>query len=477
MMDLLLKRRVVRAGGTDLQRAAELPDPTRREFLAAAALSAVAAGQALGEPPAAVAEPEAPAAGPLADYVGRQDPATRFEPLGRGDLLGGEWLTGRLVSQRWRGVDWTHELSLFRPAAAADRGPMLLWIDGGSSGRLPAAGLEAPTDTVQTLAGVATAAGLPAAAVRQVPYQPMFDGLVEDSLIAHTFVEFVKTGDVTWPLLVPMVKAAVEAMTAASRAAADAWGLAVEGFVASGASKRGWTTWLSAAMDRRVKGLVPMVIDMLSLEAHVGLQRASFGGLSDQLGDYTSRGIEQLLATPRGRELVGIVDPLGYRDQLAQPKIIALGTNDPYWPLEACGLYFDRLEGPRWLSYAPNAGHGLPGPRVMGLVAAMGRHTAGLETLPEIDWEIERERASAVCHASCPGAAAGRAVAWTARSNSRDFRQAEWRSAAAEPDAAGWRLVLDRPAEGFVAGLIELEFPRRTLPLALTTGVAVVGRS
>ena len=44
------------------------------------------------------------------------------------------------------------------------------------------------------------------AVVRQVPFQPMFGDLHEDGLIAHTFVEYTKTGDPTWPLLLPMVK-------------------------------------------------------------------------------------------------------------------------------------------------------------------------------------------------------------------------------------------------------------------------------
>jgi PhoPQ-activated pathogenicity-related protein len=449
--------------------------PTRREFAGGVAAAALAAGSLRAAPPA-VAEvpPRAAAAGPLADYVWADDPATRFELLGSGELPGGKWLTGRLTSQRWRGVDWIHELSLVRPAAAGD-GPMLLWIDGGSSSRLPEAGLQEPTDAVRTVAPVAAAAGLPAAVIRQVPYQPMFDGLVEDGLIAHTFVEFAKTGDVTWPLLLPMVKAAVEAMTAAQATAADRWGLEVDGFVTTGASKRGWTTWLSAAMDERVKGLVPMVIDMLSLEQHVGLQRKSFGRLSEKLGDYTSRGIEQLLGSPRGRELITIVDPIGYRDRIVQPKIVALGTNDPYWPLEACDLYYDRLEGPRWLSYAPNAGHGLPAAQVAGLVAAMGRHTAGVEPLPELDWSVAADGGGLTCRGARAAAAAPRAVAWRAASATRDFRQAVWTSSVAERDGDGWRLPLPKPAAGFAAGLIALEFPRRPLPLVLTTGVRVRG--
>ena len=129
---------------------------------------------------------------------------------------------------------------------------MLLWIDGGKAGKLDKLGAE-PSDALKTLAAVANAAGLPAAVVRQVPFQPMFDGLIEDDLIAHTFVEYARTGDPSWPLLLPMVKAAVEAMTAATAAARESWGLEIDGFVVTGASKRGWTTWRTAAVDERVR--------------------------------------------------------------------------------------------------------------------------------------------------------------------------------------------------------------------------------
>ena len=67
------------------------------------------------------------------------------------------------------------------------------------------------------------------------------------------------------------------------------------------------------------------------------------------------------------------------------------------------------------------------------------------------------------------------AVAWRAESASRDFRAAHWTSTPAEPDGDGWRLPLSPPAAGFAAGLIELRFARKPVPLALTTGVKVIG--
>jgi len=456
------------------------PAVSRRSFgRSALAVTILTASGRLAADPTSAEAPLGTATadgGVLADYAHRSDPATRFEVVAHGKLPAAEWLTGRLVSQTWQGVEWTHELSLVVPdELPRPGGPMLLWIDGGSSGKLPEDGFQGPSDATRILATLASAAGLPAAVVRQVPYQPMFDGLIEDGLIAHSFTEYVRTGDPSWPLLLPMVKSAVEAVNAAEETFHDRWGLEVDGFVPAGASKRGWTTWLTAAVDRRVVGLVPIVIDMLSLERHLALQVKSFGRLSEELGDYTSRGIEKLLSTPRGRQLVGIVDPFSYRDRLVQPKMIALGTNDAYWPLEACSLYYEGLEGPRWISYAPNAGHGMPLERVSGLVAAMGRHTAGIEPLPEVQWLFEDTAGGSACQVQCSTTEPEQVVAWTAAAPTRDFRAARWSAAEAERAGDCWQLALPRPARGYAAGLIELRFPRQPLPLVLTSGVRVVG--
>lgn len=415
------------------------------------------------------------AADALADYVATRDPSTAVVTLAAGEALGGRWRTCRLTSQTWRDVPWTHELSMFLPADRQDAARMILWIDGGSDRKLPREGLQTPTEALQTVAAVANAAGLPAAVVRQVPFQPMFGDLHEDGLIAHTFVEYTKTGDPSWPLLLPMVKSAVEAMNAASAEAREHWGAGIDEFVVTGASKRGWTTWLSAAVDDRVKGIVPMVIDMLSLGKHLELQVASFGRMSEQLEDYTSRGIEKLFATPRGRALATIVDPFTYRDRYTMPKVIALGTNDPYWPLEACSLYYDGLPGPRWVSYCPNAGHGLPTARVAALVAAVGRHVAGIEPLPPVEWRFDAAAGGAECVVRCQ-TQPDRVTLWTAASPSRDFRKARWSSQPLALAGPEWRAPLPAPQAGCAAGLVELEFARDPVPLVLTSGVKVVSR-
>jgi putative ABC transport system permease protein len=61
-----------------------------------------------------------------------------------------------------------------------------------------------------------------------------------------------------------MTKAAVRAMDAVQAALAEGGLPHVEKFVVAGGSKRGWTTWLAAAVDPRVAAIAPIVMFPLS---------------------------------------------------------------------------------------------------------------------------------------------------------------------------------------------------------------------
>lgn len=453
----------------------------RRTFLAEAAAcggAVVAGGPARAEPRAAPALPR-PAAvpadrSPLVDYVFTPDGSRGCRRIAAGDLGAGRFVAAELVSQTWRGVPWRHQLAIYTPARlATERPPLLLWIDGGSGGTDP---VRPPEKQLPMVAAVAEASGLPTAIVRQVPYQPMFDGRREDDLIAHTFEQFLRTGDPSWPLLLPMVKSVSEALTAAIELASTEWQISIDGGVLTGASKRGWTTWLTAAADTRVRGLMPMVIDMLDLPRHIDLQVRSFGAPSEAIHDYVSRGLHTRLDTPRGQKLMDLVDPVRYADAITQPKLIALGTNDPYWPLESLDLYLHRLRGPRWISYAVNTGHNLPVLRVAPLFASLGRHVAGVEPLPELTWPCGQSAPPLACSLSAEPEPAEVRL-WSATSATRDFRTATWESQPVKIEGGRCSATVVRPDEGFAAGLLECRFAGKPLPIHLTTGVTVVAAS
>ena len=88
-----------------------------------------------------------------------------------------------------------------------------------------------------------------------------------------------------------MVKSVVKAMDALQKFARDEWQHDLKQFVVTGASKRGWTTWLTGASDPRVKAIIPMVIDALNSEQITRHQYEAYGFFGPSLGDYVRHGL------------------------------------------------------------------------------------------------------------------------------------------------------------------------------------------
>src|SRR5262249_41465204 len=180
---------------------------------------------------------------------------------------------------------------------------------------------------------------IPVAFLYGIPNQPLFEGKKEDALIAETFVRYLKTEDEDWPPLFPMTKSLVRAMDALRAFAKEEWKTEVKSFVVSGGSKRGWTSWLTAAADSRVKAVAPCVIDMLNFGKQLPQQILSFGKPSEMIRDYTNRGLIPIPDTTPATRLWTMVDPWMYRDKLTMPKLLVHGTNDPYSPQHATHVY------------------------------------------------------------------------------------------------------------------------------------------
>jgi len=356
--------------------------------------------------------------------------------------------TVSLTSQAWHGGKWTHTLYIGVPKAVRNPSTAFLRIASGAN-----------NDSLATAKLLADRAGAIVAVLTSVPNQPLFNGLREDQIIAYTFGEYLKTGDETWPLLLPMVKSAVRAMDAVQAWAEAEHRPKVERFVISGASKRGWTTWLSAAVDPRVCAIAPMVIDMLNMKAQTEWAKQCYGRQSEKIHDYTDAGLVELMDTPAMIRLRGIVDPYSYIDRFTMPKLLLLGTNDRYWTVDSLRHYWPDLPGPKLVYQAPNAGHGAGGtPESVQVLAAFFQAVADHRQLPELAWTMSgKDSATINVKSSRP---ATEAFQWTAYSPTRDFREAKWTSSkltmthgntAATAHAPG-------PAKGYTAVLAELTF-------------------
>src|SRR5579871_4435224 len=241
----------------------------------------------------------------LKQYIEKPDATYRWRRLGAQHREGVTVTELELTSQTWQGIVWKHRMQVFTPDSVAYADAAFLTI--GADYTYAVHHLNAGV-------GYAAATGMVCAYLYDIPNQPLFDDLVEDALIAYTLVQRLDTGDPEWPLLYPMVKGAMRAMDALQEFCAQESVAAPERFLVGGASKRGWTTWLTAAVDARVAGILPMVYDNLNLLAQMPHQVEVCDTYSEQISDYTKSGLIDRMRTLEGVQLAFAIDPYTYRD-------------------------------------------------------------------------------------------------------------------------------------------------------------------
>ena len=275
-------------------------------------------------------------------YVAAPDPSYAWKVVRELPVDGATATLLEMTSQRWlteQEVErplWTHWITVVRPAPAAARAsanassgeaspkPLrgeggkvtsdvaLLFITGGSLDREP------PARPSAWLVNAAKDTGTVTAELRLVPNQPIVfkddptrKPRSEDDFIAYTWDKYLRTGDEKWPARLPMTKSAVRAMDAVTAFAASpqGGGQAVTRYVVSGASKRGWTTWTTAVVDRRVVAIVPAVIDMLNVEPSFVHHWRTYGAWSEAVKDYVEHGIMDWMGTRQFHALMRIEEP------------------------------------------------------------------------------------------------------------------------------------------------------------------------
>ncbi|MCU0705983.1 MAG: PhoPQ-activated pathogenicity-related family protein [Fimbriiglobus sp.] len=424
--------------------------------------------------PALAADPPLTA---LADYVKKEDKSFAWKLKDKVENNGNTVYTLALTSQTWQGLEWTHDLQIFVPKGTKVQPTMVIWNQGGTASPTAA--------TLGTL--IAEKVGAPIAFLYGIPKQPLYKDekggkltttppnpandregrLVEDALIAETFVRFLATKDESWPLLFPMVKSLVRAMDTVQAFAKEELKADVQKFLITGASKRGWTSWLTAASgDQRVKAIAPLVIDTLHFPVQMQNQLKAFGKPSEMIADYTRNKLVPIPDTPEAKKLWQMVDPYMYRDSLTVPKMIINGTNDPYWPQDALNSYWGDLKGEKYVCYVPNAGHGLQQEdekgkkeliplRAINTLAAFGKAQVFDKPMPKFDWTLEKGAITLKA-----GDEPAKLRLWKATADTRDFRKSRWTSEELNPSDAksGTAVKVAPPEKGLLAAFVEAEF-------------------
>jgi PhoPQ-activated pathogenicity-related protein len=415
-------------------------------------------------------------------YVKKPDPSYRYEVV---RTIPGEGYTTFVVdvtSQTWRtpaDVDrtvWKHWLTIVKPDQVNGTTGYLFITGGSVRDNAPAsAGRQYVENALTTHTVVAE--------LRGIPNEPVqFTGETrtrnEDAIIAYTWLKYLTTGDETWPLRLPMTKAAVRAMDTISAVMArpEAGNVQVEKFVVSGGSKRGWTTWTTAAVDKRVVAIVPLSIDLLNVVKSFEHHWKVYGFWAPPVKDYQDAGLMDWMHRPEYARLMEIEDPYSYRDRLKLPKLVMQAAGDQYFLPDSSRFYFDDLKGEKYLRYIPNTDHSLRNTDAGESSLAFYESVVNGKPRPEFSWTFEHNGDIRVVSKDKPSAV----KLWQATNpEHRDFRLEtfgpQYKSSDLEESGPGVYVAhVAKPDKGWTAYFVEMTYPSGgKYPFKFTTAVRV----
>lgn len=410
-------------------------------------------------------------------YIAKPDPAYRYTAI-RSEQSGSTTVAFLdLTSQTWRKpsevdrTEWMHTVSIYRPEGAASSTAFLFIEGGANNGR--------PPQVDRLLLGIANQAKAVVVGLRMVPNQPLTyageaRGRTEDSSIVYTWNKFLRGGDEEWPLRLPMTKSAVRAMDAAQDFARKEWNLELRDFVVAGGSKRGWTAWTTAAVDKRIRAAVPIVIDTLNFEASTSNHWRSYGFWAPAVGDYQEGRIMDWGGTPQMAKLLEIEDPYSYRERLTMPKFIVNAAGDQFFPPDGWRFYFKQLPGENYLRYIPNADHGLRNTDAPQSIAAYLSYFIANQPRPKFQWDIAKDGTITVKAQDAPL----EVKLWQAHNPSaRDFRLEslgpKYTSTPVEAVNGVYSARPATPESGYLCYFIELTYQAPGGRVKFTTGTYI----
>ena len=423
---------------------------------------------------------------PLDRYVYTPDPAFEYQVV---DTLPGEGFTTyivRMVSQRWmteaevKDPVWWHWLTIVVPENVQYE-KSLLFIGGGDRNR------KQPQKTDEMAAQIAMASQSVVTALHNVPNQATefvgddYGPRKEDELIAYGWRQFLEKGATDeaaiWLARFPMTKAAVRAMDVVTELSESIAGKKIDKFVVAGGSKRGWTTWTTGAVDDRVVGIVPIVIDMLNLVPSFEHHWKAYGAWAPAVGDYVEEGIMDWMGTEEFDRLLQHTEPYSFRERYDLPKLILSATGDQFFLPDSWQFYWNDLPGEKHLRYVPNSEHSMRETDAMASLVAFYQDILTETPRPEFEWSIEEGAIQIRTSEANPPQSI---TLWQAHNpDARDFRveiiDRAWTSTEVPLREDGiYRLEVESKDQGYTAFYGELTFANGSnQPLKLSTGVVV----
>ena len=300
-------------------------------------------------------------------------------------MISGEWLDKKKVED----VEWSHYVDIVIPnETLTETG--IMFIDGGDKDenyfRLDSVSVGYALKTKSIIVNI-----------HNIPAQPINflasdqENFYEDDLIAYSWSQFLERGakkkDIEWLPRLPMTRAVVRAMDLAQEIVAQN-NKKLNDFVVSGASKRGWTAWTTAAVDDRIVGVVPMVIDMLNLVPSFENHFRSYGEFSPAVQEYVNYNIPDWMGKEEFKVLMSYVEPYTFKDKFTMPKYIINAGSDEFFSTDSWRFYYEELPKNKLMRYVPNANHSLSGEYLTNDLISFFYRVVNNIDLPILEWEL-----------------------------------------------------------------------------------------
>jgi len=159
-----------------------------------------------------------------------------------------------------------------------------------------------------------------------------------------------------------------------------------------------WTSWLVGLLDTRVIGMIPIVINVLDVDATTRHHREAMGCFSPALGDYAKAGLIPDQTGLKMKAVNTIEDPLDDRGRPAMkiPKFIVNAVGDEYSPPDNTKFSYHLLRAQEQLRMLPNSRHSTAGTDINESMTAWYGSLIHNTPIPEYTWTVRDDGALVV---------------------------------------------------------------------------------
>jgi len=142
------------------------------------------------------------------------------------------------------------------------------------------------------------------------------------------------------------------------------------------------------------------------------------------------------------------------------PKMIFMGTNDPYWPADAVKNYIDSIPGDNHICYTPNAAHDLGDKKkAFATLSAFLGTTVTNGKYPICDYTVSESNGIITLKIKTTPDLLVDAILWSADSKDQDFRDETWVDKSLNAaNKAEIKVDIKYPESGFRAFYVDLKY-------------------